>query len=131
METALAQLMSLDVNKIVLVPMFPHFAQATVGAFLANTCRISEKLRCRIYLQVVPPFYKDPGFIDVWCKAISRLADSSTPGVDHIVFSFHGIPESQCWRTDETESICMKVPNCCSSRHEAIRNCYRAQCLET
>lgn len=131
METALMRFMSLGAEKIILVPMFPHFAEATVGAFLANTSRTAAKLGCSAYLQVVPPFYKNPGYVEA---AQQLIKDSVGPGgrsVDHVVFSFHGIPESQCTRTDETESVCMRIPNCCSRRCEANRNCYRAQCLET
>jgi ferrochelatase len=47
------------------------------------------------------------------------------------VFSFHGIPENQCTRTDETGSICMKLPDCCSQGGDATRNCYRSQCMAT
>ncbi|CAE8623396.1 unnamed protein product, partial [Polarella glacialis] len=130
-ETALSDLMSLKVSKVILVPMFPHFAQATVGAFLANTCQVAAKLKCATYLQVLPPFYKNTGFITAALDQIRGVIGPEGCQVDHTIFSFHGIPESQCTRTDETESICMKVSGCCSMRSDATRNCYRAQCLET
>lgn len=130
-EAAVRGLMALKVGKIILVPMFPHFAQATVGAFLANTCKVAADLSCSTYLQVVPPFYRHPGYIEAARDCIAPVVGHQACNVDHVVFSFHGIPESQCSRTDETESICMKVSDCCSSGHEAVRNCYRVQCLQT
>jgi len=130
-ETALARLLSLAVDKVVLVPMYPHFAEATVGAFLANTCRVAADLRCTTYLQVLPPFYKSPGFLEAASRSIAEVVGPRGRSVDHVVFSFHGIPEGQCTRTDETESVCMKSSDCCSKVCEANRNCYRAQCFET
>merc|ERR1711862_738783 len=70
-ETAINQLMALGVATIVLVPMFPHFAQATVGAFLVNTCRVAAEAGCAAKLQVVPPFYKNPGYLEVASEHIA------------------------------------------------------------
>eukprot|EP00929_Paragymnodinium_shiwhaense_P063411 TRINITY_DN31677_c0_g1_i1.p1 TRINITY_DN31677_c0_g1~~TRINITY_DN31677_c0_g1_i1.p1 ORF type:complete len:456 (-),score=73.84 TRINITY_DN31677_c0_g1_i1:530-1897(-) len=131
METALRSLMEADVDRIVLVPMFPHFSQATVGAFLANACRVAERVSCSTKLQVVPPFYKHAGYIAAESEVIAQVLGPAGCNVDHMVFSFHGIPEQQCSRTDESGKVCMKVDGCCYQRSEATRNCYRAQCIET
>jgi len=51
--------------------------------------------------------------------------------VDHLLFSFHGLPETQCARTDDTGTCCLKSGDCCSRLTRANRNCYRAQSVET
>merc|ERR1719174_3034158 len=51
--------------------------------------------------------------------------------VDHVLFSFHGLPEAQCTQTDDSQKHCLKVPNCCDNLQVVNRNCYRAQCHES
>lgn len=129
--TALADLVAMGAEDIILVPMFPHFAEGTVGAILANTCMLGAQLGCGGRLRIIPPFYRRSSFLEVQAAHIRRHLHNSGAGVDLVVFSFHGIPERQCTRTDDTESVCMKVPNCCARKCPATRNCYRAQCHET
>lgn len=134
METTLIELTASGVEHIVLVPMFPHFAQATIGAILSNICRVADKLGCTSQLQIVPPFYKHPGYLDSVRVSIEKCIGPSARNVDSVVFSYHAIPEHQCSDTDETQAVCMKSEDCClqhGEHHDAIRNCYRAQCVET
>mmetsp|Transcript_30074 Transcript_30074/g.65593 ORF Transcript_30074/g.65593 Transcript_30074/m.65593 type:complete len:436 (+) Transcript_30074:39-1346(+) len=118
-------------GKIVLIPMFPHFAQATVAASLVQACEAAVALGCASSLKVVRPFYKSPGYIEAVSQLVGRHVGDDGRNFDHIVFSFHGIPERQCTSTDDTETVCSKVPDCCSRRSVETRNCYRSQCLET
>jgi len=132
-ETSLSLLATSSVDEIVLVPMFPHFAQATVGALLANIIKVGMDMNCLNRLKVIPPFYKHPGYVSVMADLIESHAGEQGCDVDHIVFSFHGTPQSQTelsTTTDESGTAC-GTPNCCSRRVEENKNCYRAQCLET
>ena len=50
---------------------------------------------------------------------------------DHILFSYHGIPENHIRISDNTNSHCLKVENCCSVKSEVHKTCYRHQVYET
>src|SRR5262249_54766728 len=50
---------------------------------------------------------------------------------DHVLFSFHGLPERQVVKTDETGAHCLRSASCCDAIVDANRNCYRAQCFAT
>jgi len=52
-------------------------------------------------------------------------------GYDHLLFSFHGIPERHLRKSDPTHSHCLSSPNCCSQPSEAHKFCYRHQCFRT
>lgn len=130
-ETAFADLLALDVEEIILVPMFPHFAEGTVGAILANTCMVGAQLGIGSRLRIIPPFYKSPTYLEAKAAHIRAHVGGGVASVDFVVFSFHGIPERQCTRTDDTQRVCMKVRGCCFRSCLATRNCYRAQCHET
>jgi ferrochelatase len=50
---------------------------------------------------------------------------------DHVLFSFHGLPERQVKRSDPTGRHCLQSANCCDVIVDANRDCYRAQCFAT
>ena len=77
----------------------------------------------------MPPFYERKAFIDA-CLAVARPVVSEEPW-EKVVFSFHGLPERHCVKSDDTGAHCLKRDDCCSRIVEANRNCYRAQCFAT
>jgi ferrochelatase len=50
---------------------------------------------------------------------------------DHILFSFHGLPQRQLVKSDHSGVQCLKSANCCSSLNENNKFCYSAQCYDT
>jgi protoporphyrin/coproporphyrin ferrochelatase len=86
--------------------------------------RRTEKLA----LKVVEPFYNHPAYI-------VALVDSAQPYLatdfDHLLFSFHGLPERHLRKSDPTKRHCLNVPNCCDVPSPAHRTCYRAQTIQT
>jgi len=80
-------------------------------------------------LRVVPPFFDAPAFLDAFA-AVGRpvLAESRA---DHVLFSFHGLPERQIRKSDPSGTHCLATPTCCDAEVSANRWCYRAQCFAT
>ena len=52
-------------------------------------------------------------------------------GYDHLLFSFHGIPERHLYKSDPTGCNCLRVSSCCDMASPAHATCYRAQCFKT
>ena len=50
---------------------------------------------------------------------------------DHILFSFHGLPQRQLIKSDHTHQHCLKVSGCCNTITEANKFCYSAQSHHT
>lgn len=128
---ALKDLAMTGVDNVVLVPMFPHYASGTTGGCLATAYRTAADLYCTPFLSVLPPFYSHPAYVSAMRQSISEVVGQRGQNVDHLLFSFHGLPEEQCSRTDTTGKFCNRSPDCCNQLRQANRNCYRAQCLET
>jgi len=128
---AIKSLAATGVDDVALVPMFPHFASSTTGSILANAYRTAAQEYCTPFLKIVPPFYDNPKYVSAMRQLISEFVGPRGQDVDHLLFSFHGLPEAQCSRTDSTGSVCLQRPNCCARMTRANRNCYRAQCFET
>jgi protoporphyrin/coproporphyrin ferrochelatase len=118
-QSGIQTLLQQGAEKILLLPLFPHYADATVGSCVATVLKSSP-----IPLEVVPPFYAAPSFIQAIAQSLSGLHE-------HILFSYHGLPERQLRKTDPTGSHCLSKPDCCSTPSTAHPTCYRHQCLET
>jgi ferrochelatase len=74
------------------------------------------------------PYYGHPAYLDA-------LVKSAAPDVgrehDHLLFSFHGIPERHLRKSDPTGVHCLRSPTCCETPSPAHATCYRAQCFRT
>ena len=115
------KLLAAGVDELCLLPMFPHYAMATVGSCVAG---VTHALRGRAALRVVPPFYREPFFI-------KPLADALAGADEHILFSYHGLPERHLKKSDPTGQHCLATPDCCETDSPAHTRCYRHQCRET
>jgi ferrochelatase len=78
-------------------------------------------------LLVTPDFYDDPGFLD----AVAAQAVGQVEGADHVLFSYHGLPERHVKATDHTGAHCLASGSCCDAMGVANVACYRAQCFAT
>jgi ferrochelatase len=50
---------------------------------------------------------------------------------DHVLFSYHGLPERQVRALDRTGRHCLAAPDCCDAIGPANARCYRAHCFAT
>jgi ferrochelatase len=51
---------------------------------------------------------------------------------DHLLLSFHGLPERHLTKLDPTGYHCFKDADCCrNAPPEVMATCYRAQCIRT
>lgn len=115
------KLLEQGVDEICLLPMFPHYAMATTGGC---TALVKKKIAGRATLRVVPPFYLEPTYIQ-------PVAESLQGVEEHVLFSYHGLPERHIKKTDPTGKHCLSSMNCCETASPAHATCYRHQCFET
>lgn len=128
-ETGLDKLIAKEVDRILVVPMFPQYASATTGAVMERSFKYAAKQWNVPFLSVLPPYYDDEGYLDAWeAVAKDRLAAFAP---DHVILSYHGLPERQIKKGDPSGAHCLKVQDCCGTVNAANKNCYRRQCAFT
>jgi ferrochelatase len=126
---AVARLMAMQPRKIILVPLFPQYSSAAYGSAVD---RVLDELRRKwnvVPVEVIPPFYDDPGFSEAFAEVGRPHLEDFRP--DHVLFSYHGVPERQVQKSDPTGQHCLVADDCCASICPANRFCYRAHCFET
>ncbi|MFZ2488043.1 MAG: ferrochelatase [Anaerolineae bacterium] len=128
LDEGLAELLRAGVSDILLVPLFPQYAMSTVLSAVEETERALARSRSSAALHVLPPFYHDARFI---AALIDNARPSLAQGFDHLLFSYHGLPERHLRKTDPTHAHCLRVTDCCTVDSPAHSTCYRHQVLAT
>jgi ferrochelatase len=126
---ALDSLRAAGVDRIVVFPLYPQYSSAATGSSVEKVFEEAGKRWNTPYLQVIPPFFDHPAFIDAAAAAARPVLDEIDP--EKVFLSFHGLPEQQCRKSDEKGDHCLAVADCCERIVDANRNCYRAQCFAT
>jgi ferrochelatase len=116
-------------DRVVIFPLFPQYASSSTGSALEEVYRVASENWNTPWIQVIAPYYDDAGFIEALTTIGRAHLDRQAP--DHVLFSFHGLPERHCVKSDMSGQHCLKKPDCCEIIVDANRNCYRAQCVQT
>jgi ferrochelatase len=129
MEKGIKELADKGVTEILLAPLYPHYAMSSFETVVVKAEEVIAEKYPQIKLDVLPPFYNKPDYI----KAMSDNISNHLEGFDydHILFSYHGIPERHIKKSDPTKSHCKLDGSCCDRNSVAHHTCYRHQCLET
>jgi len=126
-ETALKRLQQAAVDKLVILPLFPQYASATTGSIHQKVMEVISKWNIIPELQFVNHYSTHPRLIEAFCAVASPYPISN---YDHVLLSFHGLPQSQLLKGDSCGQ-CLSKDSCCSAVTEANKNCYSAQCYAT
>jgi ferrochelatase len=122
---AMAGLVAQGVSEILLVPLYPQHADSTRTTSIAA---VRAALPAEVALSVLPPFYADPGYLD----AQAALIEDHLPARwDHLLLSYHGLPERHITTADPTGNHCLAGNDCCTVPSLAHATCYRHQVYET
>ncbi len=108
---------------VTVVPLFPQYATATTASVLSGVQSAFAAGNPIPSLNVLPAFGSDPAFLDV----LAASARQHISGVDHVLCSFHGLPERQVTALD---GACL-TEGCCERPCGTRWSCYRAACLDT
>jgi ferrochelatase len=125
---AVQKLHEQQVDKLLLIPLFPHYAMSSFETAMVRVQEVAAKIAPTMSVQVVPPYYDAPEYIEA---LVTRAEPYLMQDYDHLLFSFHGLPERHLRKSDLTGCHCLKVENCCAVPSPAHATCYRAQCLKT
>ncbi|MGI2026758.1 ferrochelatase [Endozoicomonas acroporae] len=116
------------IEEILLFPLYPHYAMSSVKTVIERAKSLMQEMGITLPLRVHPVFYDHDGYIDA-------LVESAKPWLekefDHLVFSYHGVPERHITKDDPTGNHCLKDKSCCQKTSIAHKTCYRHQVYQT
>ena len=125
---AMRRLAARGAREVLLIPLFPHYAMSSFETAVVRVRAVAAQMTPAPRVVVQPPCFDDPDYL-------AALAASAQPhlsgGYDHLLFSFHGLPERHLYKADPTGGNCLRVSDCCTAPSPAHATCYRAQCFKT
>lgn len=117
-----------SLEEVILLPLYPHYAMSSYETAVEYAKEHHLKNNYPFKLTVIKPFYNEPHYIRALAESIKNHLDRE---YDHILFSYHGIPERHVQKTDTTGCHCLQVKDCCNKSSPAHATCYRHQVFTT
>ena len=127
-KSALDKLKAAKVDSIKVIPLFPQYASATTGSIHDKVMEIVGKWQAIPDISFINSFCDDEGVIKNFAENGKKYKPET---YDHILFSFHGLPQRQLRKGDDSKAHCLKVEKCCETLTENNKFCYSAQCYRT
>ncbi|HKG05129.1 MAG TPA: ferrochelatase [Pedobacter sp.] len=116
------------VESIKVIPMFPQYASASTGSVIQSVMEIVSKWATVPSVSFVNSFHDNDLMIETFAENARKYKPET---YDHILFSFHGLPERQLLKCDHTGHYCLKQDNCCDKLNDTNKFCYSAQGHDT
>jgi ferrochelatase len=126
--SAVKSLAARGIDETFLIPLFPHYAMSSYESAVVRVQEVARRLAPGMTVEVMPPYYDHPDYIHA---LVASARDSLAQPHDHVLFSFHGLPERHMRKADPTGNHCLASPDCCETPSVAHKTCYRAQCFKT
>jgi ferrochelatase len=123
--SALGRFAAAGVSRLAVFPLYPQYSSAATGSSIEQVLRLAAGRWNTPYLQVVPPFYDHPAYVEARAEMARPFLD---PEPERVFLSFHGLPERQIRKSDPSGGHCLARADCCAAVGPANRYCYRAQC---
>ncbi len=117
-----------DLTELIALPLYPHYAMSSYETAAVQVTELHAAGKYDFTLQIVPPFYNNDAYINSLSASILPYLEQP---YDHILFSYHGIPERHVKKTDCTKQHCLQSADCCQASSPAHAFCYRHQVVTT
>lgn len=126
--SVVAQIAADGIDEILLFPQYPHYAMSSYETVVVRVMEEVAAQAPKLRVTTVQPFFADADYIEaLYAVSAPLLAQPH----DHLLFSYHGLPQRHMRKADSSHAHCLTVPDCCTTCSPAHATCYRAQCLAT
>jgi protoporphyrin/coproporphyrin ferrochelatase len=123
---ALAEIKKRNIDRLIVLPMFPQYASSTNGTAIQAVLDEISKWNTIPEVHAINQFYDHPAFLDAFANQIKSYEPEN---YDHIIFTYHGLPNRHLDKNHPEESI--KTCNCETRFPEFGKFCYKATCYQT
>ncbi len=126
-KSALEKFQQSGVQEIRVLPLYPQYSSSATGSVQEKIFQLAQQMWNIPPIRFLLPFFDHPGFVNSFAEIGRPQLEKFQP--DHILFSFHGLPERQILKGDLSERHCLQSDNCCEKIIPANALCYRAHCF--
>ena len=127
MDSVLEKMRLCNYDQIIVLPLFPQYASASSGSAIKKAMKIIQKWWVIPEIKIINQFWDNQGYIE---SIVERAKEFDLASFDHILFSYHGLPERQVDKVYEGKDLCGDQP-CESEVNEKNKFCYKATSFAT
>jgi len=127
MDSVLERMRLANYDQIIILPLFPQYASASSGSAIEKAMNIIRKWWVIPEVKIINQFWDNEGYIN---SVVDRAKQFDLNDYDHILFSYHGLPERQVDKVYEGTDLCGEQP-CETEVNEKNKFCYKATSYAT
>jgi ferrochelatase len=128
MDGVLEEMRLLNYDRIIVLPMFPHYASSSSGSAMQRAMEIISKWWVIPEVSFVSQFYEEDFYIDA---LVAQGQQFNLTDYDHVVMSYHGLPDRHVDKVYEGKENLCKDHNCETVLDADNQYCYKATAYET
>jgi len=127
-QRVLTEIQKNNFDQIIFLPLFPQYASASTGSAMEACMNVVRKWWVIPEIKIINQFYENEGYLNTQATLAKELGIEN---FDHILFSYHGLPERQVDKVYlEPNDLCEDQP-CETQINEKNKFCYKATCYAT
>jgi ferrochelatase len=127
MDSVLERMHKANYDEIIILPLFPQYASASTGSAVEKAMDIIRKWWVIPEVKIISQFYDNEGYIS---SIVDNAKAFQIKDYDHVLFSYHGLPERQVDKVYEGTDLCSDQP-CETEINEENKFCYKATSFAT
>jgi len=127
MEKVMEKMHKANYDKLIILPLFPQYASASTGSAVEKAMGIIKKWWVIPEISIISQFYENEGYLD---SIVDNASKFNFGDYDHILFSYHGLPERQVDKVYEATDLCGDQP-CETEINDENKFCYKATSYAT
>jgi ferrochelatase len=127
LDTVLERMRKANYERIIILPLFPQYASASSGSAIEKAMNIIRKWWVIPEIKIISQFYENEGYLG---SIVENAKQFKLADYDHILFSYHGLPERQVDKVYDGSDLCQDQP-CETTINDDNKFCYKATCYAT
>lgn len=127
MDSVLERMRKVNYDQLIILPLFPQYASASSGSAIEKAMSIISKWWVIPEVKIISQFWDKDGYID---SIVDRAKSFDWKEYDHVLFSYHGLPERQVDKVYDGSDLCSDQP-CETEMNDENKFCYKATSYAT
>lgn len=129
-QNGLEELRHKNIDQLIIFPLFPQYASATTGSVAQKVMEIVATWNVIPNIDFIQSYHAEPGYVEAFASKVR--ADIKKHAPDHVLFSYHGIPERHLTNIQKQQKKQCSWPRCgCERKALDKPYCYRSACFKT
>ena len=127
MDSVLERMRKVNYDQLIILPLFPQYASASSGSAIEKAMSIISKWWVIPEVKIISQFWDKDGYVD---SIVDRAKSFDWKEYDHVLFSYHGLPERQVDKVYDGSDLCSDQP-CETEMNDENKFCYKATSYAT